>query len=39
MKVTAIFKRIKDKGEIVSKEITIDFDPSKYIVRKIKCNS
>ena len=39
MEVTAIFKRINNEGKIISKKITVDFDPSKYIVRKVGSHS
>lgn len=39
MEVTAIFKGINNEGKIVSKKITVDFDPSKYIVKKISSHS
>ena len=39
MEVTAIFKGINNEGKIISKKITIDFDPSKYIVKKIDGHS
>lgn len=38
MEVTATFKGIDSNGKITTVNIAIDFDPSKYIVKKLEKN-